>query len=84
VPNHVLPVPLELYHVLLLVLQLVIQLMDINHHQLVELVSHVHKEPELVPQLELLKIVIQDSSKLLLLQLVFHVELEPMSVSQKL
>jgi hypothetical protein len=62
----VLPVPLELYHVLLLVLQLVIQLMDINHHQLVELVSHVHQEPEPVPELELLKIVIQDSSKLLL------------------
>lgn len=57
--------------------------MDSNLLLLMELVSHVQLELELVPQLVLLKIVISDFSKLLLHQPVFHVELELMFVDQK-
>lgn len=57
--------------------------MDSNLLLLMELVSHVQLELELVPQLVLLKIVISDFSKLLLHQPVFHVELELMFVDQQ-
>lgn len=57
--------------------------MDFNLLLLMELVSHVQLELELVPQLVLLKIVISDFSKLLLHQPVFHVELELMFVDQQ-